>query len=65
MAGTGLGLGALAAIALVHLLPIFSRLLYGVGQCDPLTLFGVFTVLLLEAMVACYVPARRPCAPAQ
>jgi predicted permease len=59
MAGTGLGIGALAAIALVRLLPSFSHLLYGVGQSDPLTLFGVSTVLLLAAVVACCVPARR------
>jgi hypothetical protein len=31
MAGAGLGIGALAAIALVRLLPSFSHLLYGVG----------------------------------
>jgi predicted permease len=59
MAGTGLGIGILAAIALVRLLPSFSHLLYGVGQTDPLTLFGVSAVLLLVATAACYIPARR------
>jgi predicted permease len=59
MAGAGLGIGTLCAIALVRLLPSFSHLLYGVGQSDPLTLFGVSAVLLLVATVACYVPARR------
>ncbi|MFY9936373.1 MAG: ABC transporter permease [Silvibacterium sp.] len=59
MAGAGLGIGALAAISLVRLIPSFSRLLYGVGQSDPLTLFGVAAVLLLAAVIACYVPARR------
>jgi predicted permease len=59
MAGVGLGIGALAAISLVRLIPSFSRLLYGVGQSDPLTLFGVAAVLLLAAVIACYVPARR------
>jgi len=59
MAGAGLGIGALAAIALIRLLPSFSHLLYGVGENDPLTLFGVSAVLLFAAAVACYVPARR------
>jgi predicted permease len=59
MAGAGLGIGLLAAIALVRLLPSFSHLLYGVGQSDPLTLVGVSAVLLVAAVVACYVPARR------
>jgi predicted permease len=59
MAGTGLGIGIFAAIALVRLLPSFSHLLYGVGQNDPLTLLGVSGLLLLVAMAACYVPARR------
>ena len=59
MAGAGLGIGILAAITLVRLLPSFSHLLYGVGQGDPLTLFGVSASLVLVAVVACYVPARR------
>ena len=59
MAGAGLGIGVLTTIALVHLLPSFSHLLYGVGQSDPLTLFGVSAVLLFAAAVACYVPAHR------
>jgi ABC-type antimicrobial peptide transport system permease subunit len=59
MAGAGLVIGVLASIALVRLLPSFSHLLYGVGQSDPFTLLGVSTVLLVAALVACYVPARR------
>jgi putative ABC transport system permease protein len=59
MAGAGLGVGTLAAVALVRLLPGFSHLLYGVGQSDPLTLLCVSTVLLLVAVAACYLPARR------
>ena len=34
MAGAGIGIGGLAAIALVRLLPSFSHLLYGVDQGD-------------------------------
>jgi predicted permease len=59
MAGAGLAVGALAAILLVRVVPSFSHLLYGVGRSDPLTLFGVSAVLLLAAVAACYVPARR------
>jgi predicted permease len=59
MAGAGLGVGALSSIALVRLLPSFSHLLYGVGRSDPVTLVGVSVILLIAAIAACYVPARR------
>jgi predicted permease len=59
MAGAGLGVGILVALAMVRLMPSFSNLLYGVGGSDPITLVGVSGVLLLAALVACYVPARR------
>jgi predicted permease len=59
MAGAGLGVGILAALALVRLMPSFSLLLYGVGRSDPFTLAGVSGVLLIAALLACYVPARR------
>ncbi len=59
MAGAGLGIGVFASIALVRLLPSFSHLLYGVGQNDPFTLLSVSVALLIAAVAACYVPARR------
>lgn len=59
MAGAGLSLGILAAIALVRLLPSFSQLLYGVSRSDPLTLFCVSLGLLLVAVAACFIPASR------
>jgi predicted permease len=59
MAGTGLGIGALAAIGLARLLPSFSHLLFGVRQWDPLTLFGVSAVLVTAALAACFLPAQR------
>ncbi len=59
MAAAGLGLCALASIALVRLLPDFSHLLYGVDQSDPLTLVCVSTILLVVAVAACYLPAHR------
>jgi ABC-type antimicrobial peptide transport system permease subunit len=34
-------------------------MLYGVKPSDPFTLLGVAALLLLVALAACYVPARR------
>jgi predicted permease len=59
MAATGMAIGTLASAALVRLLPSFSHLLYGVRQGDPLTLFCVSALLLVVAVGACYLPARR------
>ncbi len=59
MAGAGLAIGIIAAIALVRILPGFSHLLYGVSQNDPFTLLGVSAVLLIAAALACFVPASR------
>ncbi|HEY2857444.1 MAG TPA: ABC transporter permease [Terracidiphilus sp.] len=59
MAAAGLAIGAAAALALTRVLPSFSHLLYGVGKSDPLTFFAVCAGLMLVAVAACYVPARR------
>ena len=56
LAGIGAGLGLLAALWLVHLL---RSLLYGVRPADPVTLGGVSLMLILAALVATYIPARR------
>ena len=52
----GVSIGAAAAMALVRLL---RTLLYGVTPFDPLTFVGVAVVLLVVAVAASYIPARR------
>ncbi|HLM54640.1 MAG TPA: ABC transporter permease [Pyrinomonadaceae bacterium] len=57
LAGIALGLGG--AYALTKYLQSLTEMLYGVSPADPLT-FGVIAgFLLLVALLACYLPARR------
>ena len=56
MALVGLALGALGSIALTRLM---AGLLYDVAPLDGLTFFAVGNVLLLVALFAALVPARR------
>jgi putative ABC transport system permease protein len=56
MAGAGLVLGFLGALALTRLL---ATLLFGVGARDPATLAGVGAILAMVALFASYLPARR------
>ncbi len=56
LAAIGAGLGLMAALWLGHLL---GSLLYGVQPEDPVTLGGVSLMLILAALVATYIPARR------
>ncbi|MCI0485759.1 MAG: ABC transporter permease [Blastocatellia bacterium] len=52
----GLALGLVAALAVTRFV---ESLLYGVTATDPAVFVGVSLLLLLVAMLACYLPARR------
>ena len=56
LAGAGIGLGIMIALAVTRLL---TALLYGVGASDPMTFVGVVALLALVSLVASYLPARR------
>jgi len=51
--------GVLAALALTQVIARFSSLLYGVHAYDPWTMAGVTLVMMVVALAACYLPARR------
>jgi putative ABC transport system permease protein len=55
----GVAIGVFAAVVLAHALPGFSHLLYGVEATDPLTRVGTSFILIVTAVAASYVPARR------
>jgi putative ABC transport system permease protein len=52
----GVGVGIVASLALTQLM---ARLLFGVSAYDPLTFLAVACLLVLVALTASYVPARR------
>jgi predicted permease len=56
MALTGAVLGMAASLALTRLM---SKQLFGVSAHDPLTYASVAVLLMLVAIAACFVPARR------
>jgi len=52
----GIAVGVVAALALTRLM---SSLLFGMKPTDALTFMVVIALLLLVAVVASYIPARR------
>jgi len=56
LAVTGVAIGLMASFGLTRLM---SSLLFGVSATDPLTFAIVPTVLIIVALAACSVPARR------
>ena len=52
----GVAIGLTAAFALTRLM---ESLLYEVGTTDATTFIAVPALLVLVAMIACYIPARR------
>ena len=52
----GIAVGLVAALAFSRVLVSF---LYGISDKDPLTFIGVSVLLVLVALLACYIPARR------
>jgi putative ABC transport system permease protein len=54
LAGTGLGLAG--AFGLTRLM---SSLLFGISNSDPLTYVSISVLIIVVAMLACYLPARR------
>jgi len=52
----GLALGLIGVFGLSR---VIAGLLYGVSPTDPLTFTGVSIVLLMVALLACLIPARR------
>ncbi len=56
MALIGVAVGLAASFALTRLM---AKMLFGVSAYDPLTFFGVACLLIVVALTASYIPARR------
>jgi putative ABC transport system permease protein len=56
MALAGVAVGLAAALGLARLM---ANQLFGIRSYDPLTFAGVTGLLILVALAACYIPARR------
>jgi predicted permease len=56
LVGAGIGLGVVGAIAVTRLM---KTLLLGISATDPATFAGMAGLLVVVALIACYLPARR------
>ena len=56
MALVGVAIGLVAAFGLARLM---ANMLFGVSTHDPLSFAAVAGLLVLVALAACYIPARR------
>ena len=56
LAAIGVGVGAVLAFGLTRQM---RSMIYGVSAADPVTFLAVSVLLMLVAVAACYVPARR------
>ncbi|MHB1329622.1 MAG: hypothetical protein ACYC2K_15600, partial [Gemmatimonadales bacterium] len=56
IAALGVGIGGLGALGATRLM---AGLLFGVGQADPLTYAAAVGLVLLAALGAAWLPARR------
>jgi len=54
MAGLAIGLGSAFALR-----QVLAGLVFGVSPADPMTYAAVSLIMLMVALLACYVPARR------
>ena len=52
----GVGIGLAGAVVLTR---IMASLLFGVNATDPITYVSIAVLLMIVAMLACYLPARR------
>jgi macrolide transport system ATP-binding/permease protein len=56
LAGEGVLAGLLAALAVSHMM---AHILFSIRTYDPLTFGSVAALLVIVALLACYIPARR------
>jgi predicted permease len=56
LVAAGIALGLIAALAVARLL---STMLIGLGPYDPVTFASVSGILVVVALIACFLPARR------
>ena len=52
----GIAIGLAIALALTH---VMTALLFGIAPTDATTFIVVSMLLILVALLACYIPARR------